>query len=157
VLDRDRSFHQSPTTTGQFSSMLKFDWSIFSTNGTPDKRTSNFRFPYSTFQDWEYATVYWILFFSIPMIERPFFYQYATVYWFLFFSIPMIERPFFLPICYSILNFVFLYTDDRESIFLPIRYGILIFVFAYIVATVNFSFIQYTKVCWYLFFTISMI
>jgi hypothetical protein len=75
---------------------------------------------------------------------------------FVFLYIDDIET-IFLPICYGTLIFVFLYIDDRETIVLPIRYGTLIFVFAYIVAIVNFSFVQYTKICWYFFFSISMI
>jgi hypothetical protein len=33
--------------------LLKSDWSVFSTNERADKQTSNFRFLYSSFQDWE--------------------------------------------------------------------------------------------------------
>jgi hypothetical protein len=32
---------------------LKSDWSVFSTNERAHKHTSNFRFLYSSFQDWE--------------------------------------------------------------------------------------------------------
>jgi hypothetical protein len=47
------SFSSTETWLVNIITLLKSDWSVFSTNERADKQTSNFRFLYSSFQDWE--------------------------------------------------------------------------------------------------------